>query len=164
MAETELTRASRANSLVVVVVALVVAVVAFALSFAQHLLVMLIASFVHFLAFLLTLIAFAIQIALYVHTKTQVHKVADVASVMPGPAFYLTLISIPLLFFSALTVCCGWRRHKKSDSVPAYYTPEERASKIGTNRSMPDYDGEAKGDSIPLQTSRQRVLDAFHKS
>ena len=50
------------RSLVVVVVAFVVSVVAFALSFFPHLTLQLVSSILHFLAFLLTLIAFAIQI------------------------------------------------------------------------------------------------------
>ena len=144
--------------LVVVVVAFVAALIGFILSFIPHLKVMLVASVVHLLAFVLALIAFIIQIVLFVYTRTRINQVTDGASVMPGPGFYLTLVSLPLLFFSALTVCCGWRKEKKGDYTPASYG--------GSGRSNYDYStGGAStaetGDKIPLQSSRQRVLDAF---
>lgn len=52
--------------------------IAFLLALSTHLTVTLIASLVSFLAALLTLIAFAIDIALYVHVRREVKKL-DVA-------------------------------------------------------------------------------------
>lgn len=151
--------------LVVVVVAFGVAVIGFILSFIPHLVVMLIASIIHFIAFLLALIAFILQIVLYVYTRNRIHKVTSDASIIPGPGFYLTLISIPLLFFSALTVCCGYRKVKRGDSYSSSSKPSRfgRRSNNGANTSteMGDYDYSTGGDKIPMQSSRQRVLDAF---
>jgi hypothetical protein len=144
-----------------VVVAFGVAIIGFILSFIPHLVVMLIASFVHFIAFLLALIAFILQVVLYVYTRDRIHKVTDNASIVPGPGFYLTLISIPFLFFSALTVCCGWRKVKKGDSGYTSNSGFVRRAGQPLATTENDYDYSTGGDKIPLQSSRQRVLDAF---
>lgn len=99
---------------------------------------------------------------------------------MPGPGFYLTLISLPLLFFSALTVCCGWRQQKRKDAYPASYEPDNSGSRFGGFGSKISSKFGRKNDransgfrsknvseqsngteKIPMQSSRQRVLDAF---
>ena len=60
--------------------------VALVLSFSQHLTVTLVASLVAFLAALLTLIAFAIDIALFVFLRHQVNKLPGVTGkTNPGP-------------------------------------------------------------------------------
>lgn len=154
-------KASWTRGLVVVVVAFVAALIGFVLSFIPHLVVMLVASIVHFIAFLLALIAFIIQIVLFIYTRNRLNNVTSDASVMPGPGFYLTLISIPLLFFSALTVCCGWRKQKDDDYMPSSYTRKSAMTSTSANGADPDYDYSTGGDKIPMQSSRQRVLDAF---
>jgi hypothetical protein len=66
--------------------ATVVIFVALLLSFSTHTTVTLAASLVSFLAALLTLIAFAIDIALFAYLKHQVNKLAGVApSTKPAP-------------------------------------------------------------------------------
>jgi hypothetical protein len=155
--------------LVVVVVAFVVAIIGFILSFIPHLVVMIIASVVHLLAFILALIGFILQIVLYIYTRNRIHKVTEGASITPGPGFYLTLISLPLLFFSALTVCCGWRKAKRGDysstSTPSRFGRRSRGQPLAsTTETGGDYDYSTGGDKIPLQSSRQRVLDAFKSS
>lgn len=40
---------------------------------------------------------------------------------MPGAGFYMTLICIPLLAFSMVTVFCGWRSDKSGDAATASY-------------------------------------------
>lgn len=149
-------------------VAFCFAIVGFILSFIPHLVVMLVASFVHLLAFILALIAFILQIVLYVYTRNRVHQVTDNASIIPGPGFYMTLVSLPLLFFSALTVCFGWRKAKNGGD--SYSTPSKpsRFGRRSRSAAQPastvnndDYDNSTGGDKIPLQSSRQRVLEAF---
>lgn len=129
---------------------------------------MLLASFIHLLAFLLALIAFILQIVLYIYTRNRVHQVTDNASIIPGPGFYMTLVSLPLLFFSALTVCCGWRKAKGGENS---YTSSLKSSRFGKRSAAAapstiagndqDFDYSTGGDKIPLQSSRQRVLEAF---
>lgn len=100
-------------SLVTAAVALGVAFVALVVSLVPSLVVELVASLIYLLATLITLAAFIVQVVFYVYVKVEFHKISSSASIVPGPAFYFTLVSIPLLFFSALTVCCGWRRGSK---------------------------------------------------
>lgn len=165
--ETTTIKASWTRGLVVVVVAFVVAVIGFVLSFVPHLTVMLVASLIHLLAFVLTLIAFAIQIALYIYVRNKLNDITNNISVVPGPGFYLTLISLPLLFFSALTVCCGWRKEKRGDALPSTYEPATSSSfagRLGNKfnfRRNRDPSASQGGEKIPMQTSRQRVLDAY---
>lgn len=128
---------------------------------------MIIASIVHLLAFILALIGFILQIVLYVYTRNRIHKVTSDASVNPGPGFYLTLISLPLLFFSALTVCCGWRKAKRGDysSTPSRFRRRSKGQPLASaTETGGDYDYSTGGDKIPMQSSRQRVLDAFKSS
>lgn len=103
-------------SLVTAAVALVVSVISFILSFMPSLALELVSSLSYLIATLITLAAFIVQVVFFVYLRVQIRKVASDASVMPGPAFYFTLVSIPLLFFSAITVCCGWRKGRKSYS------------------------------------------------
>lgn len=56
-------------------------------------------------------------VAYFVYFKNRVHKVDGDADVNPGPGFYLTLISLPLLLFSAVTVMCGWKRERDGEPV-----------------------------------------------
>lgn len=110
MAETSLLFLDR---LVVAAVALVMAVIAFFVSLIPSLAVELISSVLYLLATLITLAAFIVQIVFFVYIRVEIRKVTSNAHVSPGPAFYFTLISIPLLFFSSLTVCCGWRKGRQ---------------------------------------------------
>lgn len=59
--------------------------IALCMSFSQHITVTLLASITSFLAALLTLIAFAIDIALFVYLKHQVNKLDVHPSTKPGP-------------------------------------------------------------------------------
>lgn len=56
-------------------------------------------------------------VAYFVYFKNRVHKLYDNADVNPGPGFYLTLISLPLLLFSGFTVLCGWKKERDGDPV-----------------------------------------------
>ncbi|CEH14160.1 Actin cortical patch SUR7/pH-response regulator PalI [Ceraceosorus bombacis] len=153
------------RGLVVVVVAFVFSIIAFVLSFPPHLIVQLVASLIWLLTAVLALIAFAIQIALFIYTRQRLQRISPDASVMPGPSFYLTLISIPLSLFSAITVCCGYRKTKNEDSYGGYKagsgaSKPARFNPFKRNRGANATD--ASGSSIPL-SSRQRVMQAFEK-
>ncbi|PWN51712.1 pali-domain-containing protein [Violaceomyces palustris] len=155
-------KASWTRGLAVHVVAFVVAIVGFALSFFPSLLLQLIAFITHFLAALLALIAFAIDIVLYIYAKRKIHSVAPNSNVMPGPAFYMTLISIPLLVFAGLTVCCGRRKDKEGSAYVSgsNYTPA--APYEGNNYSTTT---QQTSESYPMKkSSAQKVMDAFHSS
>jgi len=95
--------------------------VAFVLSFSQHLTITLAASLVSFFAALLTLIAFAIDIALYAFVHHEMGKLPKVTqNTDTGPGFWMTFVSLILLLLGGCTVCFGRRRDRMSGSHPSY--------------------------------------------
>ncbi|KAG8800878.1 hypothetical protein FRC16_001857 [Serendipita sp. 398] len=82
--------------------------VAWLLSFSTHLTVTLIASLVSFLGATLTLIVFAIDIALYARVKARMNNIGGKTNA--GPAFWMTLVVLVLATVSGCVVCFGRRR------------------------------------------------------
>ncbi|THV04560.1 pali-domain-containing protein [Dendrothele bispora CBS 962.96] len=111
-------------------VATAVIFIALCLSLSTHVTVTLISSLTSFLAALLTLIAFAIDIALFVFVRHETRDVADIgANTNTAPGFWLTFVSLLLCLLAGCTVCFGRRRDRMSDaSYPAATTaaPEKR--------------------------------------
>ncbi|KAG6907754.1 hypothetical protein DXG01_007508 [Tephrocybe rancida] len=99
-----------------------VAFIAFLLSFSLHHAVTLAASLLAFLASVLALIAFAIDIALFAYLKHQVNKLPKVnAKTTIGVGFWLTFVSFLLLIFGGATVCFGRRhRNKRTNAATKY--------------------------------------------
>lgn len=121
---TEQVRSSWTRGLAVHPVAAAVAFFAFLLSLSTHLTVTLFASLVSFLAALITLIAFAIDIALFALVKHEMDNLDIGAKTNTGPGFWLTFVSLILLLLAGCTVCFGRRRDRqagryKSDAYPA---------------------------------------------
>ncbi|KAG6832575.1 hypothetical protein H0H87_001231 [Tephrocybe sp. NHM501043] len=101
-----------------------VAFVAFLLSLSLHHAVTFVATLFAFLASVLSLIAFALDIALFVYLKHQVNKLPNVqAKTTIGNGFWLTFVSFLLLILGGATVCLG-RRHrtKRTEAATAYPT------------------------------------------
>jgi len=99
-------------------VATAVTFIALLLSMSQHVTVTLIASLMSFLAAALTLIAFAIDIALFVFLRHQVDKLPDVQSkTTPSPGFWLTFVTLILLLLGGCTVCFGRRKDRMSEAT-----------------------------------------------
>ncbi|TRM63190.1 SUR7/PalI family-domain-containing protein [Schizophyllum amplum] len=110
-------------------------------SFSLHIAVSLVASLLSFLAALLTLVAFAIDIALFVYVKHQADKLPSVdGSGKPGPVQVLLRVLLRLSFLShsrrlrapapgGCTVCFGRRRQRMSTatSYPMTETNTARA-------------------------------------
>jgi len=95
--------------------------IAFGLSFSSHITVTLVASLTSFLAALITLIAFAVDIALYAYVKHQVKKFPNVTlETDAGPAFWMTLVSLVLLLVAGCTVCLGRRKARTSGTTQSY--------------------------------------------
>jgi len=92
--------------------------IALLLSLSQHITVTLLASLASFLAAVLTLIAFAIDIALFAYVKHQINKLPDVSgSTKTGPGFWLTFVSLILLLLGGCTVCFGRRRDRMAGAT-----------------------------------------------
>jgi len=102
-------------------VATVVTFVALLFSFSTHITLSLIASLLAFLSAALTLIAFAIDIALYAYVKHEMKKLVGVSDVtLTGPGFWLTFTSFVLLLLAGCTVCFGRRRERMSNASTSY--------------------------------------------
>jgi len=99
--------------------------IALLFSFSQHITVTLIASLISFLAAILAVIAFAIDIALYAYFKNQMGDLGFDGDTITGPGFWLTFASMILLFLAGFTVCCGRRRRRMSSATSA--TPSSKA-------------------------------------
>lgn len=101
------------RGLVIHPIAAAVILVALLLSFSTHLTVVLVASLVSFLGCLMTLIVFAIDIALFAYVKGQMGNIGG--STMPGPAFWMTLVVLVLTAVAGCIVCFGRRRARVKD-------------------------------------------------
>jgi len=104
-------------------VATAVTFIALLFSCSTHVTVTLIASLLSFLAALLTLIAFAIDIALYAFLHHEVGEISSLqGSTITAPGFWLTFVSLILLLLAGCTVCFGRRRDRMSgaSSYPSY--------------------------------------------
>ncbi|KIJ07786.1 hypothetical protein PAXINDRAFT_173249 [Paxillus involutus ATCC 200175] len=105
-------------------VACAVTFVALLLSFSQHITVTLIASLVSFLAATITLIAFAIDIALYAYFKNAMGNLGFGSQTITGPGFWLTFVSLILLLLAGCTVCFGRRRDRMSGATTSTASPK----------------------------------------
>ncbi|EIW56840.1 uncharacterized protein TRAVEDRAFT_151472 [Trametes versicolor FP-101664 SS1] len=101
--------------------------VALLLSFSTHVTFTLLASLTAFLAATITLVAFAIDIALYVFVKHEVGKLAGVsANTDTAPGFWLTFVSFILLCLAGCTVCLGRRRARTEGATTYNYSWKDR--------------------------------------
>jgi hypothetical protein len=102
-------------------VATAVTFLALLLSLSTHITVTLIASLMSFLAALLTLIAFAIDIALFALVKHEMNKLEIGASTITAPGFWMTFVAFILLLLAGCTVCFGRRRDRMSGATTTSY-------------------------------------------
>ncbi|KAG5651407.1 hypothetical protein H0H81_008741 [Sphagnurus paluster] len=103
--------------------------VAFLLSFSTHITVTLVSSLISFLAAAITLIAFAVDIALFVYLRHQVHKLPDAkttAHTTAAPGFWMTLAAFILLLLAGGTVCFGRRKERMANATVTPTEPEKK--------------------------------------
>jgi len=109
-------------------VAAAVTLIALLLSLSAHVTMILLASLTAFLAALLTLIAFAIDIALYAFVKHEMGHFGDVSKTTDtAPAFWMTFASLILLCLAGCTVCFGRRRDRMAGAT-SYAVPSAKSS------------------------------------
>jgi ABC-type multidrug transport system fused ATPase/permease subunit len=114
------------RGLVVHPIAAVATFIALIFALSHNLVMILIASLFCLFAALLTLIAFAIDIALFVLTKNSVGDLSNTdANTDFGPAFWLTLVSFILLLVSSVTTCVH-RRIRQKRAGPTVVTESKR--------------------------------------
>lgn len=109
------------RGLAVLPVAACVAFIALLLSISQHITITLVASLVSFLAALLTLIGFAINIALYAYVKHELGTLNTDETTLTGPGFWLTFVALLLLILAGCTVCFGRRRDRMAGATDNSY-------------------------------------------
>ncbi|KAG6835997.1 hypothetical protein H0H93_012413 [Arthromyces matolae] len=127
--------ASWTRGLAVTPVAAAVAFVAFLLSLSLHHAVTLVASLVSFLAATLSLIAFAIDIALFVYLRHKANEISNVnANTHLGVAFWLTFVSFLLLILGGATVCLGRRHRQKRTAEATTYTIETPSEPVTSEK------------------------------
>jgi hypothetical protein len=125
-------KSSWTRGLAVHPVAAAVSLIALLLSFSTHVTVTLFASLASFTAALITLIAFAIDIALFAFVKHEVGKLGDSTfTTNPAPAFWTTFAAFILLLFAGCTVCFGRRRQNRLDTAGPSETSPYYQSRFG---------------------------------
>ncbi|KAF9480421.1 hypothetical protein BDN70DRAFT_877558 [Pholiota conissans] len=111
-------------------VAAAVTFVALLLSFSDHITVTLVASLVSFIGALITLIAFAIDIALFALVKHAVDGLGIDAKTKTAPGFWLTFVSFILLILAGFTVCFGRRKSRSSSAATSYPLQTSKSGKF----------------------------------
>jgi hypothetical protein len=99
--------------------------IALLFSLSSHVTLALFASLLSFIAALLTLIAFAIDIALYIIVHDRVQRLQDGQTrSVAAPGVWITLVSLILLL---MAVCTGWfgRRRSRMAGATDYLPPEK---------------------------------------
>ncbi|EAU87640.1 hypothetical protein CC1G_09101 [Coprinopsis cinerea okayama7 len=107
------------RGLVVQPLATAVTLVALCLSLSTNLFVALLASLVSFLAAIMHLISFAIQIALFAYVKKKMNDLDIDAKTKVSPGFWLVFASLLLTLLGGCTVCFGRRRDKAKKRAAA---------------------------------------------
>lgn len=119
------------------------------------------AMIVNALTALLCLIAFAIDIALLAYVQVQLKKIASPKTI-PGPAFYMALIAIPIAV--AATVCnwLNWKSEKLDRVVTDGYAWNDTTNSSRWERFKMKTRPNSANNNSP--DSQQKVMDAYHES
>ncbi|SJX63709.1 uncharacterized protein SRS1_14459 [Sporisorium reilianum f. sp. reilianum] len=155
------------RGLAVHVVAFVAALAGLVLTAVPKQAVRLAALVVNSVAALLALVAFAIDIALFVYVQRQMKKVADAPKTMPGPAFYMALIAIPIAVIAALFSGLNWKSESLDRVVTDGYDYPSTADdgwKHGNHQMHPTSTSTENTQPGAGSASAQKVLDAYEES
>ena len=154
--------ASWTRGLAVHVVAFVAALIGLVLTAIPKQPVRLAATVVNGISALLALIAFCIDIALFVYVQKQMNKIADNAKSMPGPAFYMALIAIPIAVVATLLTFLNWRSESLDRVVTSGYDyPTD--NQWNTHQMQPTSTSTEHTQGAS-SASAQKVLDAYEES
>ncbi|EST09490.1 Actin cortical patch SUR7/pH-response regulator PalI [Kalmanozyma brasiliensis GHG001] len=149
------------RGLAVHVVAFVAALAGLVLTAIPKQTIRLAAMAVNAIAALLALIAFAIDIALLAYVQTQLKKISS-PKTMPGPAFYMALIAIPVAVLATVLNWLNWRSEKLDNVVTNGYEWEE--ANDGAKRGWGERFRMKKRGASAEPGSQQKVLDAYEES
>ncbi|GAK65616.1 pali-domain-containing protein [Moesziomyces antarcticus] len=154
--------ASWTRGLAVHVVAFVAAIAGLVLTAIPKQPVRLAATVVNAVAALLALIAFCIDIALFVYVQKQMKKVADSPKSMPGPAFYMALIAIPIAIIATALTFLNWRSEGLDKVVTSGY--DYPAQTEWNSHQMQPTTTSTEHTQGASSASAQKVLDAYEES
>jgi hypothetical protein len=114
-------------------VAAVVTFIAFLFSFSSHVMLALLATFLSFLAAFLTLIAFGIDISLFVILRNRVHSLGNNVEghTFVGPGTWITLVTLILLLVAGAT---GWIGRRRSRMAGATDLPSNKPGIFSLSR------------------------------
>lgn len=147
------------RGLAVHVVAFVAALIALVLTAIPKQVVRLAAIVVNAIAALLALIAFCIDIALFVYVQRQMKKITDSPSTHPGPAFYMALIAIPIAVAATVFTWLNWKS-ESLDRVVTFGYDYPAAPEWERHQMQPT----SSTTEATQSASAQKVLDAYQES
>ncbi|SPO27604.1 uncharacterized protein UTRI_04363_B [Ustilago trichophora] len=160
--------ASWTRGLAVHVVAFVAALIGLVLTAIPKQVVRLAATIVNAISALLALIAFCIDIALFVYVQKQMNKVADNPKSMPGPAFYMALIAIPIAVIATFFTFLNWRSESLDRVVTTGYdypaTTAATTEDDWNSHQMHPTSTTTEHTQAPSSASAQKVLEAYQES
>lgn len=159
--------ASWTRGLAVHVVAFVAALIGLVLTAIPKQVVRLAATIVNAISALLALIAFCIDIALFVYVQKQMNKIADSPKTMPGPAFYMALIAIPIAVIATVFDFLNWRSESLDNVVTSGYdypTSAGAADNEWNSHQMQPTSTSTEHTQGASSASAQKVLDAYEES
>ncbi|KAF9813678.1 hypothetical protein IEO21_05449 [Rhodonia placenta] len=111
-------RASWTRGLAIHPVAAGMSLIALLFSLSAHMTARLLAALAAFLASIITLIAFATDIALFAYVKEKASKLDGTTTTTDtAPAFWMTFAAMLLLWLASSMVCIGRRRDRMSDAT-----------------------------------------------
>ncbi|SNX85954.1 uncharacterized protein MEPE_04663 [Melanopsichium pennsylvanicum] len=157
------------RGLAVHVVAFVFALIGLVLTAIPKQIVRLAATIINTIAALLALVAFCIDIALFVYVQKQMRKVADSPNSIPGPAFYMALIAIPIAVMATFFSVLNWRSHRLDHvAITGYDYPAQTEwdnnNKNDAHPMHPTTTTSTEHTQAPTSASVQKVLDAYQQS
>ncbi|KAG8935362.1 hypothetical protein FRC02_008167 [Tulasnella sp. 418] len=135
--QTEYVRASWTRGLVVQPIATGVTFIAFLLSFSSSLGLLLVASLLSFFASLVTLIFLAINIALYLYTRSKVNDFGIDQNTDFGPAFWMSIVTFVLTLISGLIVCFNRNRESRVRRADSHAATTGYGRPTGWRRFVP---------------------------
>ncbi|KZT05027.1 uncharacterized protein LAESUDRAFT_760494 [Laetiporus sulphureus 93-53] len=113
-----------------------VTLIAFLLSLSAHVTMILLTSLATFVGGVITLVAFAVDIALLAYVKHEMGQLADVSvAVNPAPGFWMTFASFLALMVAGGAICLGRRRDRMAGAT-SYPMASSKVSRSWRDRFL----------------------------
>lgn len=90
-------------------------------------------------AALITLVAFAFDIALFAHVRNAVKDIDASASTQTAPGFWLTFVSLVLVILASVTFIFGRRRERRPNASTNYPMQTPKSGKFWAKLNEESY-------------------------